>query len=188
MSTPDVVFYRERDNFEAELKELKRRYEAVDLSHAAVTRERDTLSKEVHHTDAFLVIPSKSFFNGSVLIVVFFVFFLNVFFLRVLQVATLQQSVTLLQKDKEYLHRQNVELSVRCAHEEDRLERLQVQTVLWQNAYSNTRSPRVVCFHSCFCFFDQVQLEDTKKAREDAYEKYVASRFGFAVFVLLCFS
>uniref|UniRef100_A0AAX7U0D1 Progesterone immunomodulatory binding factor 1 n=1 Tax=Astatotilapia calliptera TaxID=8154 RepID=A0AAX7U0D1_ASTCA len=128
---------RERDNFEAELKELKRRYEAVDLSHAAVTRERDTLSKEV---------------------------------------ATLQQSVTLLQKDKEYLHRQNVELSVRCAHEEDRLERLQVQTVLWQNAYSNTRSPRVVCFHFCFCFFDQVQLEDTKKAREDAYEKYVASR------------
>uniref|UniRef100_A0A3B4F4R1 Progesterone immunomodulatory binding factor 1 n=1 Tax=Pundamilia nyererei TaxID=303518 RepID=A0A3B4F4R1_9CICH len=104
---------RERDNFEAELKELKRRYEAVDLSHAAVTRERDTLSKEVHYTD----------------------------------VATLQQSVTLLQKDKEYLHRQNVELSVRCAHEEDRLERL------------------------------QVQLEDTKKAREDAYEKYVASRF-----------
>lgn len=69
MSTPDVVFYRERDNFEAELKELKRRYEAVDLSHAAVTRERDTLSKEVHHTDAFLIIPSKSFFHGSVLIV-----------------------------------------------------------------------------------------------------------------------
>lgn len=24
----------------------------------------------------------------------------------------------------------------------------------------------------------QVQLEDTKKAREDAYEKYVASRLG----------
>lgn len=187
MSTPDVVFCRERDNFEAELKELKRRYEAVDLSHAAVTRERDTLSKEVHHTDFFLVIPSKSFFHGSVLIV-FFKFFIYVFFLRVLQVATLQQSVTLLQKDKEYLHRQNVELSVRCAHEEDRLERLQVQTVHRQNASSNTRSPRVVCFHFCFCFFDQVQLEDTKKAREDAYEKYVASRFGFAVFDLLCFS
>lgn len=50
------------------------------------------------------------------------------FFLFVLQVATLQQSVTLLQKDKEYLHRQNMELSVRCAHEEDRLERLQVGT------------------------------------------------------------
>lgn len=45
-----MLFYRERDNFEAELKELKRRYETVDLSHAAVTRERDTLSKEVHHT------------------------------------------------------------------------------------------------------------------------------------------
>lgn len=45
-----------------------------------------------------------------------------------LQVATLQQSATLLQKDKEYLHRQNMELSVRCAHEEDRLERLQVGT------------------------------------------------------------
>ncbi|KAA8583656.1 hypothetical protein FQN60_014864, partial [Etheostoma spectabile] len=68
------------------------------------------------------------------------------FSLLALQVATLQQSVTLLQKDKEYLHRQNMEMSVRCAHEEDRLERL------------------------------QVQLEDTKKAREDAYEKYVASR------------
>lgn len=98
---------RERDNLDAELKELKRRYETLDLTHVALNRERDTLSKEV---------------------------------------ATLQQSVTLLQKDKEYLHRQNMELSVRCAHEEDRLERL------------------------------QVQLEDTKKAREEAYEKYVASR------------
>lgn len=49
--------------------------------------------------------------------------------LIILQVATLQQSVTLLQKDKEYLHRQNTELSVRCAHEEDRLERLQVHTL-----------------------------------------------------------
>ncbi|KPP60528.1 progesterone-induced-blocking factor 1-like, partial [Scleropages formosus] len=62
------------------------------------------------------------------------------------KVATLQQSVTLLQKDKEYLNRQNMELSVRRAHEEDRLERL------------------------------QVQLEDSKKAREEVYEKYVASR------------
>lgn len=39
-----------------------------------------------------------------------------------------------------------MELSVRCAHEEDRLERL------------------------------QVQLEETKKAREEMYEKYVTSR------------
>lgn len=39
-----------------------------------------------------------------------------------------------------------MELSVRCAHEEDRLERL------------------------------QIQLEDAKKAREEMYEKYVASR------------
>ncbi|TRY54366.1 hypothetical protein DNTS_011129 [Danionella cerebrum] len=39
-----------------------------------------------------------------------------------------------------------MELNVRCAHQEDRLDRL------------------------------QMQLEDTKKAREDAYEKYVASR------------
>ncbi|ELK37739.1 Progesterone-induced-blocking factor 1 [Myotis davidii] len=53
------------------------------------------------------------------------------------EVATLQQTVTLLQKDKEYLNRQNMELSVRCAHEEDRLERL------------------------------QAQLEETKKAREE---------------------
>ncbi|XP_066562659.1 progesterone-induced-blocking factor 1 [Amia ocellicauda] len=62
------------------------------------------------------------------------------------EVAALQQSSTLLQKDKEYLNRQNLELSVRCAHEEDRMERL------------------------------QIQLEETKKAREEAYEKYVASR------------
>ncbi|XP_004411896.1 PREDICTED: progesterone-induced-blocking factor 1 [Odobenus rosmarus divergens] len=62
------------------------------------------------------------------------------------EVTTLQQTVTLLQKDKDYLNRQNMELSVRCAHEEDRLERL------------------------------QVQLEQTKKAREEMYEKYVTSR------------
>ncbi|XP_020145905.2 progesterone-induced-blocking factor 1 isoform X2 [Microcebus murinus] len=62
------------------------------------------------------------------------------------EVTTLQQTVTLLQKDKEYLNRQNMELSVRCAHEEDRLERL------------------------------QAQLEETKKAREEMYEKYVTSR------------
>ncbi|XP_032409293.1 progesterone-induced-blocking factor 1 [Xiphophorus hellerii] len=98
---------RERDNFETELKELKRKFETVDLSHAALTRERDTLSNEV---------------------------------------ATLQQSVNLLQKDKEYLNRQNMELSIRCAHQEDRVDRL------------------------------QVQLEDAKKARENTYEKYVASR------------
>ncbi|KAM4700053.1 progesterone-induced-blocking factor 1 [Discoglossus pictus] len=62
------------------------------------------------------------------------------------EVTTLQQSVSLLQKDKDFLNRQNMELNVRCAHEEDRLERL------------------------------QTQLEDAKKAREEMYEKYVASR------------
>ncbi|NXN00842.1 PIBF1 factor, partial [Sylvia borin] len=62
------------------------------------------------------------------------------------ELATLQQSLNLLQKDKDYLNRQNMELSVRCAHEEDRLEIL------------------------------QIQLEDAKKAREEMYEKYVASR------------
>lgn len=45
-----------------------------------------------------------------------------------------------------------MELSVRCAHEEDRLERL------------------------------QVQLEEAKKAREEMYEKYVASRQDFHCF------
>ncbi|XP_018423933.1 PREDICTED: progesterone-induced-blocking factor 1 [Nanorana parkeri] len=62
------------------------------------------------------------------------------------EVSTLRQSVSLLQKDKDFLNRQNMELNVRCAHEEDRLERL------------------------------QGQLEDSKKAREEMYEKYVASR------------
>ncbi|KAI1899591.1 hypothetical protein AGOR_G00063370 [Albula goreensis] len=98
---------RERDAFEMEVNDLRKKLEALEVAHNAQTKERNDLSKEV---------------------------------------ATLQQSVTLLQKDKEYLNRQNMEMSVRCAHEEDRLERL------------------------------QVQLEDTKKAREEAYEKYVASR------------
>ncbi|XP_039601271.1 progesterone-induced-blocking factor 1 [Polypterus senegalus] len=62
------------------------------------------------------------------------------------EVSALQQSVTLLQKDKEFLNRQCLELNVRCAHDEDRVERL------------------------------QIQLEEAKKAREEMYEKYVASR------------
>lgn len=59
--------------------------------------------------------------------------------------------MTLLEKDKDYLNRQNMELNVRCAHEEDRLERL------------------------------QMQLEDCKKAREEAYDKYVTSRSAQSV-------
>uniref|UniRef100_A0A8C3HB94 Progesterone immunomodulatory binding factor 1 n=1 Tax=Chrysemys picta bellii TaxID=8478 RepID=A0A8C3HB94_CHRPI len=98
---------RERDAFEHELSELRRKYEILEVSHKAQAKERNDLSKEV---------------------------------------ATLQQSVNLLQKDKDYLNHQNMELSVRCAHEEDRLERL------------------------------QIQLEDAKKAREEMYEKYVTSR------------
>ncbi|KAM7178299.1 progesterone-induced-blocking factor 1 isoform 4-T5 [Macrochelys suwanniensis] len=98
---------RERDAFEHELSELRRKYEILEVSHKAQAKERNDFSKEV---------------------------------------ATLQQSVNLLQKDKDYLNRQNMELSVRCAHEEDRLERL------------------------------QIQLEDAKKAREEMYEKYVTSR------------
>ncbi|NWX19095.1 PIBF1 factor, partial [Aegotheles bennettii] len=97
----------ERDVFEHELSELRRKYEILEMSHKAQTKERNDLSKEL---------------------------------------ATIQQSLNLLQKDKDYLNRQNMELSVRCAHEEDRLERL------------------------------QIQLEDAKKAREEMYEKYVASR------------
>ncbi|XP_009882513.1 PREDICTED: progesterone-induced-blocking factor 1 [Charadrius vociferus] len=97
----------ERDIFEHELSELRRKYEILEVSHKAQAKERNDLSKEL---------------------------------------ATIQQSLNLLQKDKDYLNRQNMELSVRCAHEEDRLERL------------------------------QIQLEDAKKAREEMYEKYVASR------------
>ncbi|GCB66648.1 hypothetical protein scyTo_0007911 [Scyliorhinus torazame] len=62
------------------------------------------------------------------------------------EVSALQQSVSLLQKDKEYLNRQNMEMNVRCAHEEDRIERL------------------------------QTHLEEAKRAREEMYEKYVISR------------
>lgn len=41
------MIHRERDQFEAELKDLTRRFETLDLGHAALTRERNTLSKEV---------------------------------------------------------------------------------------------------------------------------------------------
>uniref|UniRef100_A0A671MVN8 Progesterone-induced-blocking factor 1-like n=1 Tax=Sinocyclocheilus anshuiensis TaxID=1608454 RepID=A0A671MVN8_9TELE len=98
---------RERDGYETEVRELRKKFEMLDLTHTALTKERNDLNKEV---------------------------------------ATLQQSVTLMKKDKGYLNRQNMELNVCCAHQEDRLDRM------------------------------QTQLEDTKKAREDAYEKYVASR------------
>lgn len=111
----------ERDNFEAELKELKRRFDTVDLSHAALTRERDVLCSEVHSNKLFHTLKIQSVRTDA--------HRFSCISLLCLQVATLKQSVTLLQKDKEYLHRQNLELSVRCAHEEDRLERLQVQTV-----------------------------------------------------------
>ncbi|XP_027502682.1 progesterone-induced-blocking factor 1 isoform X3 [Corapipo altera] len=97
----------ERDVFEHELLELRRKYEILEVSYKAQAKERNDLAKEL---------------------------------------ATIQQSLNLLQKDKDYLNRQNMELSVRCAHEEDRLERL------------------------------QIQLEDAKKAREEMYEKYVTSR------------
>lgn len=39
----------ERDNFEAEVKDLTRRSETLEVTHAAVSKERDTLSKEVLH-------------------------------------------------------------------------------------------------------------------------------------------
>ncbi|XP_031814326.1 progesterone-induced-blocking factor 1 isoform X2 [Sarcophilus harrisii] len=97
----------DRDAFEQELSDFRRKHEILEASYKTQTKERNDLSKEV---------------------------------------ATLQQSLTLLQKDKEYLNRQNMELNIRCAHEEDRLERL------------------------------QVQLEEAKKAREEMYEKYVTSR------------
>lgn len=113
------MVYSERDNFEAELKEITRRFETLDLTHTALTRERNTLSKEVARTHTCYILLHDTFWVRSSVIAFNFP-------LLVLQVATLQQSVTLLQKDKEYLNRQNMELSVRCAHEEDRLERLQV--------------------------------------------------------------
>ncbi|KAM4795981.1 progesterone-induced-blocking factor 1 [Rhinophrynus dorsalis] len=97
----------ERDSLEHELFELRKKFEVLDVSHKAQTKDRNDLAQEV---------------------------------------TTLQQSVSLLQKDKEFLNRQNMELNVRCAHEEDRLERL------------------------------QAQMEDAKKAKEEMYEKYVASR------------
>lgn len=88
----------------------------------------------------------------------------------------MQQSVTLLQKDKDYLQRQSVELTVRCEHKEDRLERLQVGDSCAFISKDNKNSGRTHCLFAFYPICKQVQLDDTKKAREDAYEKYVASR------------
>lgn len=91
-----------------------RRFETLDVTHTAVSKEKNTLSKEVQHTPSSHLsvhTPLPRLSAPSAL---------------VLQVATLQQSASLLQKDKEYLHKQNVELSVRLAQEEERLQRLQV--------------------------------------------------------------
>ncbi|XP_014422439.2 progesterone-induced-blocking factor 1 isoform X2 [Camelus ferus] len=66
--------------------------------------------------------------------------------LEATHIAQAKERSELSKEDKEYLNRQNMELSVRFAHEEDRLERL------------------------------HAQLEETKKAREEMYEKYVTSR------------
>ncbi|XP_078258403.1 progesterone-induced-blocking factor 1 [Rhinoraja longicauda] len=98
---------QERDAFDKEASELRKRLELLEIAHKAQTKEKNDLSKEV---------------------------------------AAMQQSISLLQKDKEYLNRQNMELNVRCAHEEDRIERL------------------------------QTHLEEAKRAREEMYEKYVISR------------
>lgn len=51
-----LPFHSERDNFEADLKELTRRFETLDLTHAALTRERNTLGKEVLHTHTLILI------------------------------------------------------------------------------------------------------------------------------------
>ncbi|KAK6325893.1 hypothetical protein J4Q44_G00052350 [Coregonus suidteri] len=219
---------RERDAFECEVRELRRRLELLDNDHNVQTRERNELSEEVrrqpgllpatqHLTVAFVSpplsgrcllcscqcpssrridhLPNPSVLQVSTLQLcllcscqypssrridhlpnpnpsVLQVSTLQLCLLcscqcpssrridhlpnpSVLQVSTLQlsvplptlqQSVTLLQKDKEYLHRQSMELNVRCAHQEDRLERL------------------------------HTQLDDTQRAREEVYDKYVASR------------
>lgn len=109
-----------------------------------LTSHAGNLSTDVYNLKAAKCQPRNPFVIKFLLPLLYL--FLDTFPFH-MQVSTLQQSVTLMQKDKEYLNKQNMELNVRCAHQEDRLDRL------------------------------QTQLEDTKKAREDAYEKYVVSRY-----------
>lgn len=127
---------RERDSYESEVRELRKKQEIMDLTQTSLTKERNDLSKEV----ILIYIPNTAAPENLISL------FDPILCFYTVQAATLQQSVTLLQKDKDYLNRQNMELNIRCAHEEERLERL------------------------------QVQLEDCKKAREEVYDKYVASR------------
>lgn len=42
-----ALLYSERDNFEAEIKDLTRKFETLDVTHTAVGKERNTLNKEV---------------------------------------------------------------------------------------------------------------------------------------------
>ncbi len=39
--------HRERDGYETEVRELRKKFEMLDLTHTALTRERDDLNKEV---------------------------------------------------------------------------------------------------------------------------------------------
>ncbi|KAG7279915.1 hypothetical protein CRUP_021548 [Coryphaenoides rupestris] len=152
----------ERDGLEVEVKELQETHGEPGPAHSAQSRERDDLSKD----------GCKGAVPG-----------------RALQVATLQQSVGLLQKDKDYLHRQNMELSVRCAHEEDRLERLQVRArpalpppsparlyVSVTVVVVLSRASHALLYFLFLHLWRRCSWEDAKRAREEAYERYVSDQ------------
>lgn len=40
-------FHRERDGYETEVRELRKKLEMLDLTHTALTKERNELNKEV---------------------------------------------------------------------------------------------------------------------------------------------
>lgn len=66
------MVYRERDNFESELKGLTKSFETLDLAHTALTRDRNTLSKEVKHTHTNTLLLSVLLCNNVIKMYFFF--------------------------------------------------------------------------------------------------------------------
>lgn len=142
-----------------------RRFEALDVTHAAVSKERNTLSKEVPHalSCGFGVhrsaAASGTFFScppGG-------------------DIAAVGESPA----EGQGVSSQAEGGAQRAPGTGGRAcaEAAGLHGCTAAASFTGSTEKRHLTSFSCFFFLVQVQLDDAKKAREDAYEKYVASRF-----------
>lgn len=157
-----ALVYSERDNFEAEIKDLMRRFETLDVTHTAVSKERNTLSKEVQHT------LSRPFsVHGSARAFATF--------------SSCPPGGDIAAVSESPAEGQGVpsqaEHGAQCppgtgGRASAEAAGLRSCSLFHMNHCEASPHKLKLLF-----LLVQVQLDDTKKAREDAYEKYVASRF-----------